>query len=197
MSQGDLTIDGSQPIRLAVSSARRDSRSEISTFAGWYWIGDRRGVNSPDHRPNAARVNASLKTNSGKAVSAAGTDRMNRGLVQAPSVRDPFRHATSDNPRGVDGTAEFDTAQQHGLSWERFQSFQHRDRPRVPLFIKLVVLGVSQNRSASERLIRTSRCRISTSPGLTSEICLAIADGFLDERPCLVPLPIAQVEIAR
>ena len=33
-----------------------------------------KSVNSPDHRPNAARVNASLKTNSGNAVSATGTD---------------------------------------------------------------------------------------------------------------------------
>ena len=31
--------------------------------------------------------------------------------------------------------------------------------------------------------------------GTESEVCLAIADGFLHERPCLVLLPIVRVEI--
>ena len=121
MSQGDLTIDGSQPIRLAVSSARPGSKSLISTFAGCEWIGERGSVNSPDHCPNAARVNASLKTNAGNAVSATDTD-----LTRSRSSSSSFR-ARSDSPcnirefaRTTMVTAEFQTSHRHGASWGDF-----------------------------------------------------------------------------
>ena len=104
MSQGDLTIDGSQPIRLAVSSARPGSKSLIVDVR---WLRVDRGSKGREFaRPSSQRRESQrlAQDEFGKRGfrNRHGSDEM-RGLLRVPSARDPIRHATSDNPRGVDG----------------------------------------------------------------------------------------------
>ena len=56
MCQGEFTTAGSQPIRLAVSSARLHSGAVPRRLPGFKRADDRQCANSPDHWPSAASV---------------------------------------------------------------------------------------------------------------------------------------------
>ncbi len=98
-------------MELADPSRRQFGETEFKTIAvdeRWRRVDrDRRGVNSPDHCPNAARINASFKTNSGNAASANGTERMIWRSCSSTVLCDPIRHSTLDNLAEPVATAEF------------------------------------------------------------------------------------------